>query len=183
MGEGSGELAVEGDVVTEKEFGRAGAGVSAAEGEEDLHGFATEAGVLQSDVAVEGDLLGSPDAHLAPAGGGHGLDEQKLGLGGWLVFGVELGEERAEAVFVFAVEDYGFGEESVTVGVAGGVFLAFRGGGASGAGSVGSGGLELFFGGHILVLCEEGSAGWSGSMGSGSGKGLKRGEIKVGDGL
>ncbi len=149
MGEGSGELAVEGDVVAEEEFGRAGGGVGAAEGEEDLDGFGAEAGVLQGDVAVERCFLGSPDAELAPAGGGHGLDEQELGLGGGLVFGIEVGEEGAEAVFGFAFEDYGFGEESVTVGVAGGVLLALRGGGAEGAGAVGAGGSGLFFGGHF----------------------------------
>ena len=154
MGEGSGELAVEGDVVTEQEFGRAGAGIGAAEGEEDLHGFGSEAGVLKVDVAVERGFLGSPDAELAPAGGGHGFDEHELGGGGGLVFGDEVGKEAVEAAVGFAFEDDGFREESVAVGVAGGVLLAGGGGGASGAGAVGSGGLGLFFGGHVLYLCQ-----------------------------
>ncbi|HEY4364141.1 MAG TPA: hypothetical protein VGN17_24435 [Bryobacteraceae bacterium] len=110
MGEGSGELAVKGDVVAEEEFGRTGGG-GAAQGEEELDGFGSDGGVLEGHVAVESGFLGSPDAELAPARGGHGFDEKELGLGGGLVFGDEVREK-------------------------GGIFLALGGGGAAGAGAV-----------------------------------------------
>ena len=61
------------------------------------------------------------------AGGGHGFDEQELGLSGGLEVGEEVGEEGVEAAAGFAFEDDGAGEESVAVSVAAGVFLALGG--------------------------------------------------------
>lgn len=143
-GEGSGELAVEGDFVAEEELGRAGGFVGAAEGEDGADGGGSDVGRLESHVAIEGGLLEAPDTELTPACGDHGLDESELGGGARLMLVNEVGEEVVEAAGGFFGEDDGGGEESVAEAVAGGVEFAFRGDGALGAGAVGAGGGELF---------------------------------------
>jgi hypothetical protein len=130
-------LAVEGDVVTEEQFGRTSGG-GVAEGEEGSNDGRSDGGGLKCHVAIKGGLLNSPDAELAPAGGGHGFDQHGFGLGGGLVFLHERGEQGAKAGPAFLFEDDGAGEESMAECVAGGVFLALGGGGAQGAGAIGA---------------------------------------------
>jgi hypothetical protein len=57
-------------------------------------------------------------------------------------------KEIVETLRAFFFEDDGAGEESVAEAVAGGVEFALIGEGALGAGSIGSGGCDLFVGGH-----------------------------------
>ena len=80
--QGSSELAVEGDFVAEEEFG-GGCGGRLVEGEDGAHFGRPEERVLKRHFSIERDLLESPDAELAPAGDGHGLDQHELrGRGG-----------------------------------------------------------------------------------------------------
>ncbi len=85
-GEGSGELAVEGDLVTKEELGRAGVAGRPAEGGEDPNGRGAETRILNRHVAVHRGFLRSPHAQLTPASHRHGLDQRDLGRGTRLVF-------------------------------------------------------------------------------------------------
>jgi hypothetical protein len=129
--EGSVELVLAGDFVTEEKMGSAELGGG---------------GRLAGGVEVEGGFLGSPGSELTPAGDRESLDEGDLGGRGGLMLVDEGVEERLEVVFRFVVQDYGAGEHAVAGGVARGVALALRGGGAAGTGSIFAGGAELLFG-------------------------------------
>ena len=73
-----------------------------------------------------------------------GLDQRDLGGGAGLEFVHIFDEEIQKAVRGFLFEDYGLGKKAVAEAVARGILLSVFGDGASGAGSVGSGGLDLF---------------------------------------
>jgi len=57
-------------------------------------------------------------------------------------------EEPEKTLFAFFLQDDGAGQQRMTATVAGGVAFAFGGDGATGAGSIFTGCLDLFFGGH-----------------------------------
>ena len=117
---GAAELAIEGGFVAEQQV-------------EDAGGVGVE---------IDESFLNAPDAHHAPAGDGHGFDQQGLGGVGRLEFGGECRKEPGEALLGFAFEDDGLSEHAVAGAVAGGV--AFAGGGdwSAGSGAVGAGGLS-----------------------------------------
>ncbi len=68
---------------------------------------------------IDGDLLERPDAHLAPASGGHGFDQGDFRASGRAKLADKRGEVLLKAVLGFAVDGDGRGEEAVGDGVAG----------------------------------------------------------------
>jgi hypothetical protein len=86
-------------------------------------------------------------------------------------------EDELEFGVAFVVEDEGFGEHAVLGGVLRGALFAFGGFGTFRFGAVLAGGLDLFFGGHVWISCEEGSGEARGFVGLGWGMWLRRCEI------
>ena len=85
-GKGSGELAVEGGFVALGEIEHAGVISEVAEDDGGPNGWGIGGVVLAGHFEIEAGFLDAPDAHLTPAGDGHGFDER--GFGG--VAGMEL---------------------------------------------------------------------------------------------
>ena len=80
-----------------------------------------------------------PGAALAPKGGEHLLDQAQFdGIGG-LEAREELGLEGIKGLARFVFKDNYLGHEAVAGGVSGGTEFSRGGGGAPGAGSIGSG--------------------------------------------
>jgi hypothetical protein len=103
---------------------------------------------LIADLMVHGGLFHAPEAELTPAGDGHLFDEGAFDRAFRLKLLFQIGEDLEEALFEFAFQDDGFGEQAVFDGVAGGVVFALGRDGSAGPGSVSTGGLDLTFGAH-----------------------------------
>src|ERR1017187_10764266 len=116
-GEGAIELAVVAGFVAVDEFERTGCVAEGLEGEGGLGG-GVDGFVLFGDLVIESGLFHAPDAHLAPAGNGHGLNERVLDGAFGREFGAELREKAIEAGPVFAVENDTTGEQPVTQTIA-----------------------------------------------------------------
>ncbi len=103
---------------------------------------------LAAHLMGDGGVFHGPEAHLAPVGDDHFVNEEGFDGGGGEELGAELFDEVVEAVAGFAFEEDGAGEEAVGDAVAGG--FAFTGGGAraAGFGSVDTGGFGLFVSWH-----------------------------------
>ncbi len=82
-------------------------------------------------------LFDAPDSHLTPTGDGHVFDEGDFNGGLRLKFGVQIGEERVEAFFGFALQNDGAGEDAMGRGIAGGGKFALGSDGTAGFGAVG----------------------------------------------
>ena len=74
---------------------------------------------------IEARFLNAPDAHLLPAGDGHGFDDGGLGGGVGGVLVDERGEKFLEAILGFTVQYHGLSQHSVAGAAAGGDFLTF----------------------------------------------------------
>jgi len=115
------------------------------------------------DFEVESGGFHVPEAHLAPAGDGHVLDQRFFGGGLGLMLLLIGSEEVDESLARFVFEDDGFRENAVAETVARGGEFALRGGEATGFGAVGAGGEDAAFGGHIgALLCMGGGARFGG---------------------
>jgi hypothetical protein len=123
--------------------------------------LAVEAGFFVSVLGFEGRgihetaggrgaLLAFPEAELTPVGGGHFADEEILDGGCGLEVVGERVDEAEEAAAGFVSADDGSGERFVVGG--GGVVGGPGAFGAAGAGSIGAGGGDLFFGSWFLHL-------------------------------
>ncbi len=155
-------LAVAERVVADEEVERAGVAAEGLEGEGCAGRvvFAASDGIgLLADLVFHGGLFHAPEAELPPAGHGHFFDQSVFDRGFGLEFLVDVGDDFEEALFEFAFQDYGFGEETVFDGVGGGVAFAFGRDGPAGFGSVDTGGLDLTFGSHFRFCYRMGDGG------------------------
>jgi hypothetical protein len=99
--------------------------------------------VFGDELAVHGVALDVPDALLAPAGYGHGVDEGFFEGGGGTELIVESGDEVQESLgFLAAEKDVG-GKNAVFDGVAGGGGFAGGRDRSAGSASVGAGSGDL----------------------------------------
>ena len=145
-------LAVAERVVADEQVERAGVAAEGLEGQGGSGGgvfAASDAAGLLADLVFHGGFFHAPEAELTPAGHGHFFDQGVFDRGFRLEFLVDAGDNVEEAVFEFAFQDDGFGEETVFEGVRGGVAFAFGRDGPAGFGSVDTGGLDLTFGAHF----------------------------------
>jgi hypothetical protein len=113
-------LAVAERVVTDEEVKRAGVATEGLEGQRRAGGvaFAASDGIgLLADLVFHGSLFHAPEAELTPAGYGHFFNEGVFDRGFGLEFPLDLGDDFEEALFEFAFQDYGFGEETMFDGI------------------------------------------------------------------
>ncbi len=105
-----------------------------------------------ADLVVDGGFFERPKAELTPLGYGHFLHESMFHRGFGLEFAVDLGQKFQKTLLGFALEDNAFGEHAVSCGIARGVSLALGRDGPAGIGPVGTGGLDLTFSSHAILL-------------------------------
>jgi hypothetical protein len=118
-GERAFELAVVARFVAVEEFERARFIGQGTEGDEGLGGQVAGLGEFRFvDLLVEAGGLHVPEAHLAPAGDGHVLDQGFFGGGLGLMLLLIGSEEVDEGFAGFVFEDDGFRENAVTETVA-----------------------------------------------------------------
>jgi hypothetical protein len=100
--EGSGDLAVEGDFVAQKEFVSTNAFDGISPRQDGTQGRVIGGGG-RGYLMIEGDLLHSPDAPLTPAGGGDVFDQEFLGWSAGVVFLKEALDQFDEAAGVLGL--------------------------------------------------------------------------------
>ncbi len=106
------------------------------------------AGGLVIEGGLEPLVLDGPEAAEAPVGGSHFLDERLVHLVVRGEAGKVLIHDVIEGFAGLVADDDVLGQQAVTKGVSRGAALTFGGSGAAGAGTVGAGGLDLFFRRH-----------------------------------
>ena len=117
---GSEVLAVAERVVTDDHVERAGVAAEGLEGQGCAGGvaFAASDGIgLLADLVFHGSLFHAPEAELSPAGYGHFFNQGVFDGGFRVELLVDVGDDFEEALFEFAFQDYGFGEETMFDGV------------------------------------------------------------------
>ena len=120
----------------------------AAKGESGAVGGVMGIGIVLFDGRIEGGALDGPDAHEAPTGNRHGLDEGTLDFGLRIELAHERGEETVEDFESFVLKDDGLGQEAVARTIRGGFAFAFGSDGSAGFGAVALGGAGFGFGAH-----------------------------------
>jgi hypothetical protein len=123
---GAGVLAVVAGFVAMEDVEGAGLVAKGAEGLGGASGWLA-GGVGLVDFRSKTLLFNTPDAHEAPAGDSHILNQGSLIGGEGLEFGFDGSEEDGEGSGVFACEDDGLGEDAVAECVVGRAAFAFEG--------------------------------------------------------
>jgi hypothetical protein len=104
------------------------------------------------ELAVHSVALDVPDALLAPAGYGYGVDERFFESGRGTEFIVETGDEIEESLGFLAAQEHMGRENAMFDCVAGGGEFAVGRDRSAGLASVGAGSLELKWSAHLAVL-------------------------------
>ena len=127
--QGSGDLTVQGDFIAKEEFVGAGT-IGGAHRQDGAEGSYLAGGRAGGHIIVEGDFLHSKDSILAPAGSGQDFYQHRFHASARLVFRKQVFQHFEELAFVFAYQDDGVREHTVTGAVAGRVVFALRSDGA-----------------------------------------------------
>jgi hypothetical protein len=98
--EGSGDLAVEGDLVAEQEFVRADTFWGRSEGEDGAEGGGVSVDVTGGDVVVKVFFLHAPDPAATPISYGDGFHQHDLGCADGLMIGNQFVEQVEESAGV-----------------------------------------------------------------------------------
>ena len=144
-------MALEGGLVPVDEVEEAGVVGKVFEDGGKARGFGAGGVFGPSHLEVEARFLDRPSAHLTPVRDGHPFHEASFNWRTGLDFSSDRGEKLLEEFFRFAFEDDGLGEHAVTEAVSSRGLFAFGSYGASGAGSVDSGGLGFEFCSHTTA--------------------------------